>query len=320
MTVPSSLRTAYREQKELAELLKKEVDAFLRSVPPGWYVESRVKDEESFHQKMETGRYLDPLHLEDFFGAMVVVPLPSDLPKAIDFVETFFETKYRRPLDSDVAPHPASSFQFNDLRLYGTLRADDSLPASPIEEIVFEIQVRTFFQHAWSTATHDLVYKHPRFSWARSRVAAQVKAMLEVAEMSIDAIDELESSPVLPHSGSPENGLNELLSLVESHWNGEDLPANRKRMTETLSELAKVLNLDVEHVSELLERGANELGGHPAGWSPYQCVVDYSSRYEAAKLLSALRKGGPKRKLIFVDQSVLDRLGVSLNECPAAAL
>lgn len=320
VTIPTSWREAYRKQFPLAKLLKAEVDQYFERARTGWFTDSRVKEEGSFHQKIETGRVENIDELEDFFGALVVVPLPSDIPSALEFLDEFFVTKYRRPLDSARAPHPASAFRFNDIRLYGHLRPDDTMPPTPLDNVIFEVQVRTFFQHAWSSATHDLVYKHPRFSWARSRVAAQIKAILESAEMTIDSIDALENSPVLPREGSPESELNLLLEVVTDHWNRNDLPENLKRLTETLSDLCTAFSLDAQELDQMLVRGRVELGGHPDGWSPYQCVVDYYSRYEAEKLRRVLIRKSHRPKRIFVTEEVLERLGLKLGDCQSASM
>ena len=304
----------------LAGLLKQEVDRHLERAKPGWFTDSRIKEEDSFHQKIETGRVADIEQLEDFFGALVVVPLPSDIQSAIDFLDEFFVTDYRRPPNSELAQYGASSFRFNDIRLYGHLRSDDSMPPTPLDSVVFEIQVRTFFQHAWSSATHDLVYKHPRFSWARSRVAAQIKAILENAEMTIDSIDELENSPVLPRGGSPESDLNLFLEIVLRHWPREDLPENLKRLTETLSDVCTAFSLDSSALDEMLIRGRLELNGHPEGWSPYQCTIDYYSRYQADRLRRILRKKSGQPKQFFVTEAILGRLGLTLADCRSASM
>lgn len=320
MATPISWREAYKKQVPLAERLQEEVDKYLKKAPQGWFTESRVKKENSFYQKIETGRYKNIDQLEDFFGALVVVPLPSDIPAALDFLKKFFETDYQRPPDLHRAQFSASVFRFNDIRLYGHLRGDDSMPPTPVNEIIFEIQVRTFFQHAWSSSTHDLVYKHPKFSWARNRVAAQIKAILENAEIIIDSIDDLEKSQPLLLVGSQEGELNSILDVVLNHWNGGDLPENLKRLVETLSDLCSALTLDADSLNQLLNKGKAELKGHPDGWSPYQCVVDYASRFEPEKTRRVLRKKSNRPKHFFVTSEVLDRLKLKIEDCYSASM
>lgn len=320
MVTPRKWRDAYRDQRDAAEELKSAVDLHLSKTPHSWFVDSRIKEPESFFQKVETGRFDDIEHLEDFFAAMVVVPLQSEINEALIYVGTFFEIAYRRPRNDTEAVHVASDFRFNDIRLYGTLRKDESLPPSPIDDIVFELQVKTFFQHAWSSATHDLVYKYPRFSWPRSRVAAQVKAMVESAELTMDSIDSLESSRVLPAEGSPESGLNAILDILLEEWTEGDLPSNLKRTTETIADLCSAFSIEADDLRARLSRGRAELSGHPEGWSPYQCLVDYTSRYDPTLLKRVLKKKSRRPKVIYVTEDVLARLKLTIDDCVCASL
>ncbi|WJS89743.1 hypothetical protein [Microbacterium testaceum] len=316
MVVPTSWREAYAAQKELGDKLELEIKQHLRLLPKGWYTESRVKEPDSFNQKIETGKVPDFAHMEDFVGALVVVPLPSDVPIALARIGEFFTTDYRRPLDDARTEVPAPEFKFNDIRLYGHLTHDPAMPPTPLESIVFEIQVKTFFQHAWSTATHDLVYKYPNFSWSRSRVAAQVKAILEHAEMSLAALDQLEAIDTFKREGEPESTLNALLEICLSHWPENELPDNRKRMAESLLELCRAMDLTPATFSELMERGRIEFGGHPEGWSPYQCTVDYMSRYAPERLAQVLQDPPTRPSIIHVTAEVLQRVGLTLDEAP----
>ncbi|SKC49790.1 hypothetical protein SAMN06309945_1467 [Okibacterium fritillariae] len=320
MTTPASWREAFSAQRKLGELLEAELAELLRGVPKGWYTETRIKAESSFNQKIETGLVENFDRLEDFVGGLIVVPLPSDVPRALEYVYRFFTVEYRRPQNDTDAESNAAEFRFNDIRLYGHLTADDSLPSSPLQSMVFEIQVKTFFQHAWSTATHDLVYKYPSFSWSRSRVSAQVKAILEHAEMSLAAIDELERVETFTRSGEPEATLNRFLQVVRDHWDDDLLPANKKRMTESLAMLSGALAFGPEDINRLLTRGLAELGSHPDGWSPYQCVVDYASRYEPESLRAALCTKLERPRVIHINTDVLTRLGLTPEEAVSGHL
>ncbi|MGO4212859.1 hypothetical protein AB4043_18795, partial [Terriglobus sp. YAF25] len=69
MKIPASLREAYADQLTRYRTLQKQVDDFLRTHKrSGWHYESRVKGEESFTLKVESGRVKDPFNLEDFFA------------------------------------------------------------------------------------------------------------------------------------------------------------------------------------------------------------------------------------------------------------
>lgn len=295
-----------------------EIKQFLVRADATWFTTSRVKEFETFAQKAQSGRVLIPSALEDFVGAMIVVPLLTDIPRALDFVNTFFEEDYRRPKSSDETRKKSSDFPFDDLRLYGRLKARDDLPPRPIDSVLFEVQVKTFLQHAWSIATHDLVYKHDRASWPRSRVASQIKAMLEHAELSISAIDSMEQSGFLP-SGEPESRLQRTIDLINGEWQEDVLPRDLRRLAETLLGLATAFG--IEDIAALIERGKQHYGGHPTGWSPYQCFVDYSSLFAAARMktfLATERKKPPY--IVYITSEALNRLDLTPDTAPSARL
>jgi hypothetical protein len=52
-------------------------------------------------------------------------------------------------------------------------------------DILFEIQVRAAFEHAWIVATHPLTYKSDSIDWKRFRLAAQLKANVEQLDLSV---------------------------------------------------------------------------------------------------------------------------------------
>lgn len=58
-----------------------------------------------------------------------------------------------------------------------------------LSDVVFEVQILTAFEYAWSTVTHDLVYKGPGVDWQRRRLAAQLKAVVEQLDLLIDAFE-----------------------------------------------------------------------------------------------------------------------------------
>lgn len=320
--IPPSIQRAYKQQSNLADALLAELDGLFQSRDRKWFYTSRKKGLESFAQKVEGGQCRDFYHLEDFVGAMLVVPMLTDLPAALGFVDKFFHTAYRRPERPDKTTKSASDFPFDDIRLYGRLRPAEDLPPRPIDDIVFEIQVKTFLQHAWSISTHDLVYKHDRASWARSRVAYQVKAILEHADLSVSAIATLEESAELPAEGQPEASIQGLIDLVEREWAQDVLPRDRRRLALNLQRLIKALSLDTaDELKVLLDEGRLAGGGqHPSGLSPYQCLVEYASIHRPAALRRALTKTSLRAPAIFVSDEVLTRLRLAKEDAKSALL
>jgi ppGpp synthetase/RelA/SpoT-type nucleotidyltranferase len=321
--IPDSVRIAYQQQEPLADLLLEEIERLVKAAPKSWFFTARKKELDSFAQKIESGGISDPARLEDFVGAMIVVPMTGNVADALTFIDRFFVVEYQRPADVNITLKLASDFPFDDLRLYGHLRPRDDQPFRPIDEVVLEIQVKTFLQHAWSIATHDLVYKFDHVSWARSRVAYQVKALLEHAELSIATIQELENSGHLSSAGQPEKRQQELIDLVKAEWLPEFLPVDLRRLAMNLDRLLNGIGIDNDlGTRELLGAGlAHYRGEHPLGWSPYQCVVDYASLFAPTNLRFLLQsQSGAKPFSVFVTKEILNRLGLTLDELPFARL
>jgi ppGpp synthetase/RelA/SpoT-type nucleotidyltranferase len=124
-------------------------------------VNSRVKDVDSFRNKIVRKNYADPLNdNRDLLGVRIVCLYPSvlkDIDKAIN--ETFTVLQYE---DKGKGAAP-------DLWRYSSIHYDCQLPDSfsglrydDVKHLVFEIQVRTILQDAWATVEHKLGYKNEK--------------------------------------------------------------------------------------------------------------------------------------------------------------
>ena len=196
MKIPHSIVAQYEAFIDKYGLLASSVkDVMNRDVKnERWLYLYRLKSIESFYVKAQTRRW--SAVKEDIFACTIVVENASQILDAIKLLENFFVLQYRRPEDSGFTKKRPDSFVFDDLRLYLILKERDSNPET--ENLVFECQVKTFLQHAWSIATHDLIYKPKELvDWASARVAYQVKAMLEHAEVAISEVESISNSMLL---------------------------------------------------------------------------------------------------------------------------
>jgi ppGpp synthetase/RelA/SpoT-type nucleotidyltranferase len=198
MKIPASIRNAYDDQKTRYQRLKEQVDTAVAGFRrPRWHYESRIKTLQSYALKLETGRVRDPYGLEDLFACTLVVANLAEIDEAERLVLQVFELQERRPKEPNYTHKRPDAFPFDDLRLYVAVPLDAAVPPKGIEGVRFEFQVKTFLQHAWSIATHDLVYKTDDVSWSKERIAYQTKAMLEHAEVSIQEAERLSDSGAL---------------------------------------------------------------------------------------------------------------------------
>jgi len=186
MKIPLSIRRAYEEQedhyKRLKELVDKKIKALIDS---RWHYVSRIKEITSYCLKLESGRFEDLKNMEDYFACTIVVTSAAELETAQELIQTKFDIKAKRPKSANFTLKDSNSFPFDDLRLHICLKSDPALPPTGLEGTIFELQLKTFLQHAWAISTHDLVYKTDDVHWSKERIAYQIKAMLEHAELSI---------------------------------------------------------------------------------------------------------------------------------------
>ena len=300
MKVPASIRRLYEDQKGVNDRLQRAVDERITGLKnPRWHYESRVKELPSFALKVESGRFSDPRALEDFFACTIVVANATEIDKAERLVRDNFTVGRRRPRHADQTHKAPDAFPFDDLRLYVTLPEDPALPPTELTGVVFEIQIKTFLQHAWSIATHDLVYKTDDLNWSTQRIAYQIKAMLEHAEVSIQEAERLATSNILAKEDRQTAAIKKGIALVKSQWTKDELPEDVRRLAINITTLMEALRLEIGRLEEILNDGkAQRAGAHPANLSTYATVVQYLFSAEKAKMVSLLTTDGRTKILI----------------------
>lgn len=313
MKIPASIRLLYEDQRALNELLKKEVDNKVKGIiNERWHYESRVKQLISFAMKLETGRVSDPKALEDFFACTIVVQNASQINGAYQKIDEAFEIVYKRPESDSFTKKAASSFLFDDLRLYCRQKQNPALPPSNISEILFEIQIKTFLQHAWSIATHDLVYKADDANWSQERIAFQIKAMLEHAEVSIQQAADLANCEAIKKDNPEIQLVRKSIDIIKKNWDRENLPQDIRRLAENIINACKLTNTDLDVLDEMLLAKKEQRGGnHPLNTSPYATVLQYMIEDNEKVFLKAIAAPNKRIKVLIPSElnlpAALDR-------------
>jgi ppGpp synthetase/RelA/SpoT-type nucleotidyltranferase len=312
MKIPRSIRNIYDDQYETNLKLKELADKKIGSLKEDrWHYESRLKSAESFALKVETGRISDPSKLEDFFACTLVVENKGAIRKAEGLIKNLFKFSERRPPSEKKTLKASHAFPFDDLRLYVKWRDDTTLPPTGLSGTLFEVQVKTFLQHAWIIATHDLIYKSDNISWAKERIAYQIKAMLEHAEISIHEAEKLATSPELDKLDKYTDRRLKIIKLVKESWSQVDLPGNVVLLADTIITLMKSVEIDVATLRKILvDETKKGRGTKTLNLSPYGIVIQSLINRKPEKLLEYLSSdSGNFRILIPQEIELPDNVG-----------
>lgn len=150
----------------------------------GYLFTDRLKSLESLAEKVESARFKSLDDIDDLYAATIVVGVSSEHDEVVDFLTAKFElVDLRRRYASRKSPE---EFRFDGTRLYGRLATPTDL-----QHVVFEIQVQTAFEHAWSRTMHSLTYKGGTVDWRRSRVGSLLRALSEHADLLLSGFDDV---------------------------------------------------------------------------------------------------------------------------------
>lgn len=305
MKITRSVRALYDECDALYQRLAADVNERLkpRAEQKQWFFISRVKQLESYALKLETGRVSDPRRTEDFFACTIVVPTLGQIEEAERLVTGIYPLKTRRPPDDTKTSKQASNFQFDDLRLYVQQPESTTGRDADLDGLPFEVQVKTILQHAWGVATHDLIYKSDRVSWPRERIAYQVKAMLEHAEIAIAQAEKLADAPGVAKVDQFTADTALLLHELNAKWSEDQLPKDRKRLADTILQLLRLCGKKADQFTQIIDAEQKRLSVLPADLSPYAFTVQALANARDVDLQKKLAESR-NRTSIFVHENM----------------
>lgn len=302
MKIAKGIRDTYNAVKDSYERLSGEVCNKLEPAitGKGWFFISRLKEQESFALKIETGRVDDPCRLEDFFACTIVVPTIAQVSDAEQLLEGMYEVQTRRPQQDETTHKKASDFVFDDLRLYLRRGASETGRNDDLEGLVFEVQIKTILQHAWGIASHDLIYKTDNVSWPKERIAFQVKAMLEHAEIAIAEAEKLADSPAISKKDRDTASTLEIIHVLRGFWAADRLPRDIKRLAESVRGVLKACDIQADQLNLFLQAEKARIGFLPTNLSPYAFLVQALAHSGDLNFRAKITSGRNRRTKILV--------------------
>lgn len=274
MKVSAQIDSVFKVMSDLAAQQQTHIKQHLKQTCDlnGWLFIDRVKKKESFAQKLETGRFKKLLSIDDMYACTIVVQNLEAIGKAEKLVEKLFEVKKRKPPKKTHSNLSPENFSYDSLRLYCKLI--DYHKSTEYGKLIFEVQIKTFLEHAWSVATHDFSYKTGKVTWAKIRLAAQLKAILENVEISIRYANRLSKSKNINKTNKIIDDKNKIIEFYQKNWADANLPANLKRLAECTNTLMKLGKFTLNDLSRWLSvETDNGKGVKNLSMSPYQTII-----------------------------------------------
>ena len=180
-----------RQLVPVAAALEQYLQELIREQPRIDRVTARAKTPVSFLTKAATligdqPKYKDPLtEIQDQFAGRIITFYLADVERVEAVISEYFGSIESRRVE----PESASEFGYEGHHFI-LLTPEAAFPR-PLERrdgpLLFELQIRTVFQHAWSAAGHDLIYKSKtELTLDQSRRAAFTAAQAWGADLIFD--------------------------------------------------------------------------------------------------------------------------------------
>ncbi|MFM0176532.1 GTP pyrophosphokinase [Paraburkholderia sediminicola] len=156
----------------------------LESSVPYVSVSSRVKDFDSFCDKVDSKGYKNPFDENtDFVGVRAILYFPSDIDKISDVIKKEFAV-----VESEDKSDKVEWNEFGYRSHHFIVKVPGSWSAAPnyrnLTDIKIEIQIRTVLMHAWAEIEHKLQYKN------RSKVPGELRRKLARLSAKLEEADE----------------------------------------------------------------------------------------------------------------------------------
>lgn len=188
MIIPNSLNDNYNNSLPYYTILKEDVDQTLINFcsKNDYLYMSRIKKINSLAEKVESGRYSSWEEIDDIFACSIIIPTLSLEDSVVSELIRYFSF-HEKKMRGETNKSPLE-FRFDSTRLICKLNKSGG--SDKLNNLLFEIQIKSIFEYAWSKTTHSLTYKTDKPRWQRLRLSSQLKAIVEQIDSLLIGFEE----------------------------------------------------------------------------------------------------------------------------------
>jgi ppGpp synthetase/RelA/SpoT-type nucleotidyltranferase len=311
MKIPQNVATFFAEIAPLLDRVEKIAVPVLSKIAQrhNGFFRYRFKSAESLTAKLQKGEIRQPLYdCNDLFAGMIVIPSRTDFPH----VEAEINEKFSvREVIRNRIKKP-TLFDYDDVHIIISLKPENFETEALIHQLQLELQLKTLLQYAIAESTHDVLYKGNKQTSRQIRLAAQLRALFEMAEGLMnrlelaDEILDFEEDKVLELR-------TEIYDFIRANWDSIDIPSDLRRTAITIEKylsLAKIKFHDFttkiaenEQYSQMLSLRSVE---------PVTAILAVLIEISGQNLINRAKKG----KIFFLIPSEAEELLPALSKIP----
>ena len=184
LALHSAYKGEYETVKEYTTFLETRVRDILRDAPYEMQISSRAKTVDSLLAKLRRKGYVNPGdQISDLVGVRVIAYYQDDVDRVVDLLRTNLEVDDSRSIDKRDLLLEAE-FGYRSVHIVSYLPEVEALGLGQPSTIhCFEVQVRSFLEHAWAETEHEIRYKSGiKFPTESKRRFAAIAGALDILE------------------------------------------------------------------------------------------------------------------------------------------
>lgn len=245
----------------------------------GFLLTYRKKELPSLYEKLFTARYETINQVDDILAYSVVV----DLSSQTDSVEYYLKRAFCvQTVRGPQTLFDERFFDFDCTRVVSRLGhtgADKEI----LNSVLFEVQIKTLLQYAWSKITHPIVYKPETYDAQKSRLAAETLARLEAVDRTFQNFDKI-APTVKTVRRKDMVGAQSISNMIESLFVDGTIPSELKprsgrRVSECIfASLRRDKRHEIERIVPQLRSFIVDLKPVPVSVSVFELCVVYLFR------------------------------------------